>query len=70
MLILSRKNGQSVQIGDFIEVTVLEIGRGKVKLGFSAPREVAIQRDEIRRSYPNAHTAWIQSSVAGELCTA
>jgi carbon storage regulator len=70
MLVLSRKNGQSVQIDKCIEVTVLEISGGKVKLGFSAPREVSIQRNEIRREYPNACLAWDRPPIAGELCTA
>jgi carbon storage regulator len=47
MLVLSRKNGESIQIGQSIEVKVLEVGGGRVKLGFSAPRDVEIQRSEL-----------------------
>jgi carbon storage regulator len=47
MLVLTRKNGDSVQIGDAIVVKVLAISGNHVKLGFSAPREVAIRREEI-----------------------
>jgi carbon storage regulator len=47
MLVLCRKNGQRVRIGQFIEVTVLEIHNGRVKLGFSAPPEIPIHREEV-----------------------
>ena len=47
MLVLSRKNGQRVRIGRFIEVTVLESHNGRVKLGFSGPPEVPIHREEV-----------------------
>ena len=51
MLVLSRKCGECVQIGSSIEVKVLEVSGGRVKLGFSAPLETAIQREEIRTGY-------------------
>jgi len=47
MLVLSRKQGQRVRIGQFIEVTVLESHNGRVKLGFSGPPEVPIHREEV-----------------------
>jgi carbon storage regulator len=47
MLILSRKTEQQVFIGDEIEIVVLEVRRGQVKLGFNAPRYLPIQRGEI-----------------------
>ena len=70
MLVLSRKNGECVQIGQSIEVKVLEISGGRVKLGFSAPPGVAIQRNEIRGEYPHPRplASWGQTSAVGELC--
>jgi carbon storage regulator len=47
MLVLSRKKGQRVRIGQFIEVTVLESQNGRVKLGFSGPPEISIHREEV-----------------------
>jgi len=47
MLVLSRKNGQRVRIGQSIEVTVLESHNGRVKLGFSGPPEIPIHREEV-----------------------
>lgn len=48
MLILRRKAGESVLIGNDIEVEVVELGSGRVKLGIKAPSEVFIVRKEIR----------------------
>jgi len=47
MLILSRKANESIRIGNDIVVTVVELGRGRVRLGIEAPREVPVHREEI-----------------------
>lgn len=47
MLVLTRKTGQSIVIGDGIEVTVLSIAGEKVRLGINADKDVPIYRDEI-----------------------
>lgn len=47
MLALARKTGQSIVIGNEIEVTLLEIKGDQVKLGISAPKSVSIYRKEI-----------------------
>ena len=54
MLVLSRKEGERVLIGPEIEVTVLGIHKGRVKLGFSGPPEVPILRGELRRRVGHA----------------
>lgn len=46
-LILSRKLGESIQIGDDIVITIAEIDRGKIRLAITAPRDVAILRTEL-----------------------
>jgi len=58
MLVLSRKHGECVRIGESIEVKVLEIDGGRVKLGFSAPPDVAIQREEIRGTHRRRCEQW------------
>jgi carbon storage regulator len=47
MLVLTRKPGQSIMIGDGVEVQVLSVAGEKVRLGISAPRDVAIFRNEV-----------------------
>lgn len=47
MLVLSRAIDESIRIGDEIEVKVLDIRGGKVRLGITAPEEVAIHRKEV-----------------------
>ncbi|MCE5273459.1 carbon storage regulator CsrA [bacterium] len=47
MLILTRKQGESVAIGDDIKVTVVEIQGKQVKLGVKAPREISVHRQEV-----------------------
>ena len=49
MLVLSRKSGERVLVGEDIEVVVLEVEGDRVKLGFTAPRYVPICRAEIHR---------------------
>ena len=44
MLVLSRKIGEAIRIGDKIKIVVLEVNGGRVKLGFAAPRDVHIRR--------------------------
>lgn len=47
MLVLSRRLGESIVINDDIAIHVIELGRGKVKIGFEAPKDVIIHRMEI-----------------------
>lgn len=47
MLVLSRKIGEKIMIGDDIVVTIVDIDNGKVRLGIDAPREVPVYREEI-----------------------
>ncbi|MCT4619790.1 MAG: carbon storage regulator CsrA [Marinisporobacter sp.] len=47
MLILSRKKDESIMIDEKIEIKVISIEEGKVKLGISAPKHIEIHRKEI-----------------------
>ncbi len=47
MLVLTRKLGESIQIGEDIRLTILSIQGQNVKMGILAPREVAVHREEI-----------------------
>lgn len=48
MLVLSRKSGQSIQIGDNITIRITRVGGNQVRLGIEAPMEVAIRRGELQ----------------------
>ena len=50
MLVLRRKVDETVVIGDEIRVTVLAIEGDTVKLGFTAPREIEVMREELYES--------------------
>jgi len=47
MLVLTRKTGQTIMIGDDVEITVLSIAGEKVRLGIRAPRDVPVFREEV-----------------------
>ncbi len=47
MLILTRRVGESLMVGDEITVTVLGVKGNQVRIGVNAPRDVAVHRDEI-----------------------
>lgn len=47
MLVLSRKPGERIFIGDQVAVTIVRIGPNTVKLGIEAPREMNIVREEL-----------------------
>lgn len=53
MLVLSRKIGTSIMIGDDIEITVVGITGGQVKFGINAPKEIPVHRDEIYERIQN-----------------
>jgi carbon storage regulator len=48
MLVLSRKVGEKILIGNNISVTVVRLGPGIVRLGVEAPQDLAIVREEIK----------------------
>ena len=47
MLILTRKAGESLYLGDDIKVTVLRVQGNQVKLGFDIPRDLTVHREEV-----------------------
>lgn len=64
VLALSRKRGEKIVIDGGIEVVVLEIAKGRVRLGISAPRDVQILREELVRVRITAHDTGTGSSPA------
>jgi carbon storage regulator len=66
MLVLGRKPGERVFVGDDIEVMVLEVRGDRVKLGFNAPRYLPIQRGELhlRHGMESWFPAWEEAECA------
>ncbi len=67
MLVLTRKASEKIIIGDSIEVKVIEVRGGKVKLGFQCPPEISIRREEVDRL---PHRTLLQRSAERELVLA
>ena len=61
MLILTRREGESVLIGDDVTITVLRVKGNQVRLGVNAPKIVAVQREEISER--------VRTEVAGATTT-
>lgn len=47
MLVLTRRENESIMIGDDIEVKLLDLKENQVKIGIIAPREIAVHRREV-----------------------
>ncbi len=69
MLVLTRKTGETIQIGDEIEITVLSIQGDQIKLGINAPKNVEIHRKEVYLSIKesNNEAASINKNVLDQM---
>ncbi len=47
MLILTRRTGETICIGDNVRVTVMQVANGQIRLGIEAPKDVAVHREEV-----------------------
>ncbi|WP_375405212.1 carbon storage regulator CsrA [uncultured Amnibacterium sp.] len=63
MLVLTRKKGERVMIGDDIVVTVIDVRGDGVRIGFDAPRGVSIQRAEVVSAVKAANTGAAASAA-------
>ncbi len=63
MLVLQRKKGQSIVIGDNITISILEIGHDGVKLSIDAPSDVTILRKELQEAIQNNQEALVDTEM-------
>ena len=62
MLILQRKAGESLLIGDEIEISILSVDSGRVRIAIDAPKHVSILRSELKRAAATNHEAAEESA--------
>jgi carbon storage regulator len=64
MLVLTRKTGEGIIIGDDIKITVVELKGGGVRIGIDAPREMKIHRQEVFDRIKQENKEAIQWDIA------
>lgn len=64
MLILTRKSGEGIRVGDAITLKVLEIRGNQVRLGVEAPKNISVHREEIYELIREQNALAAQSSPA------
>lgn len=57
MLVLARRVNESIIIGDNIKVTIVEVNKGKIKLGIEAPNNISVHREEVYREIQQENLA-------------
>jgi len=70
MLVLSRKQGESIVVGTAIRVTVIELRGGRVRLGIEAPAHVNVRRQELQADAIQTAPLRVQPSAAASRSTA
>ncbi|MGO4689998.1 carbon storage regulator [Glaciibacter sp. 2TAF33] len=66
MLVLTRKPGEKILLGDDIVITVLDARGDSIRIGIDAPKGVKIQRDEVVRAVTEANLAAAQPNADAE----
>ncbi len=64
MLVLTRKINEKIKIGDDIIINVLEIGKGSVRIGIEAPRNVTVHRQEVYEKIQEENLRASQGSLS------
>ncbi len=63
MLVFTRKKDESLIIGNEIEVTILSVGSGNVKVGITAPRHISVHRQEVYEAIKRENLAASKSQI-------
>jgi len=63
MLVLSRKAGETIWIGEDIEIIISEVKGEQVKIGISAPRSIDVIRGELRQDVSTSNTEAVLKNI-------
>ncbi|NWG13339.1 MAG: carbon storage regulator CsrA [Acidobacteria bacterium] len=63
MLVFTRRKGESLVIGNDVEIVVLSLGPGNVKLGINAPRHISVHRHEVFEAIRRENLAASRSQI-------
>ncbi|QUG40792.1 carbon storage regulator CsrA [Psychrobacillus sp. INOP01] len=63
MLVLSRKAGETIWIGEDIEIVISEVKGEQVKVGIRAPRSIDVIRGELRQDVSNSNTEAVLKNI-------
>ncbi|MEK3952721.1 carbon storage regulator CsrA [Psychrobacillus sp. FSL K6-1464] len=63
MLVLSRKAGETIWIGEDIEIIISEVKGEQVKIGISAPRSIEVIRGELRQDVSTSNTEAVLKNI-------
>lgn len=63
MLVFTRKSGQSLMIGDEIEIKILSFGNDSARIGISAPRRIPVHRQEVYEAIKKQNEQAVQSAL-------
>jgi len=64
MLVIGRKKGESLLIGDDVEITIIKIENGSVKIAINAPKEIVILRSELYKEVTEENQKAMHFDVA------
>lgn len=67
MLILTRKQGESIRIGDEIEVKIVAVEGDQIKLGITAPRDIDIYRSEIYEAIQKENSQAVSDQLPADV---
>lgn len=68
MLVITRREGETIHVGKDVKITITQVRGGKVRVGVEAPKETLIWRGELDEKVGHPHAA--EETKEGELVTA